>query len=196
MSCLSLTSGICRGCRDNAGGIKTIWMANLSSVNWASKVMDTGRVKDLQLTDGDWYCFLPNKNSSSWTENINSSIENGVISYGSVLNLIFGKNTSEKSQTIKELGQSETVAVVELNNGSFFLIGERNSGLQVSGGSFSSGTAHADLNGWTVEMSVDESYPALEIAVPDDPENYTPATPSLYPLYDTLMSISGCVCQE
>ena len=32
MSCLSLTSGICRGCRDNAGGIKTVYMTNLQDV--------------------------------------------------------------------------------------------------------------------------------------------------------------------
>lgn len=159
-NCLSLTSSICRGCRDSAGGIKKIYAANACSVDTITRDQDN-TVTGITLAAGsNWYELVPNKNTSNWVENINASIENGTLYYEQVVTAVFGKNTQALRNTIDELNQSELVLVVEDNNGIYWLIGQKDNGAVVTGGSSASGTAYADLNGWNVTMTCNSVSPA------------------------------------
>lgn len=76
-NCMTLSNSICRGCRDNAGGLKVIYVADYYKVDWANietiaEGENKGAVTDLPLeTYGQWFKLEPNKYSASWTENIN-----------------------------------------------------------------------------------------------------------------------------
>ena len=166
MSCLSLSSNICRGCRDSAGGIKRIFAANLCEISAITHDVDSdGHDQGISAitNTGNWYELTPNKNSSNWVENINASVENGTIYYEQIITAVFGKNTQELRNTIEEIGQSELLLVVEDNNGVFWAVGE-NDGAIVTGGNSASGTAWADLNGWTLTLTAYNRTPASTVS--------------------------------
>lgn len=166
MSCLTLTSSICRGCRDNAGGIKKVYAANICDIT-AITHNTTATNADHSITGitntGSWYELIPNKNSSNWTENINASVENGTIFYEQVATLVFGKNTQALRNTVQEICDSDLLLVIEDNNGIFWAIGEMGNGAMVAGGTSASGTAWGDLNGWNLTITCDSREPACTV---------------------------------
>lgn len=151
--CMTLTSGICRGCRDNVGGIKKIYVADITNVNFPFTKYN-GVVTDITLDEGkDWYVLEPNKYSSSWTENINVSVENGTLGYEQVITAVFGKNEQALRDTVNELAQGDLIMIIVDNNNVMWLIGSEDNGAYVSGGNSASGTALTDLNGWTLNFT-------------------------------------------
>lgn len=151
-SCMTLTSGICRGCRDNVGGIKKIYVADITSVTFPITTYN-GVVTNITLDDADWYVLQPNKYSSSWTENINVSVENGTLGYEQVVTAVFGKNDQTLRDVISELAKGDLMLIIVDNNNVMWLIGSEDNGAYVSGGNSASGTALTDLNGWTVNFT-------------------------------------------
>lgn len=166
-SCMTLTSGICRGCRDNAGGIKKIYVADLTDVVFPITTYN-GVVTNIELeNDAAWYVLQPNKYSSSWTENINVSVENGTLGYEQVVTAVFGKNDQTLRDVVTELAKGDLVIIVVDNNDVMWLIGSEDNGAYVSGGNSASGTALTDLNGWTLNFTCMAKFPANTV-VPAD----------------------------
>ena len=172
MACL-LSSGIAKGCKDNAGGLKRILLANTTGASGTGVTFtpSIGATADDIITSvamgasaDKFYEFVPNKMSSNWVENVQSNVQNGTVGYEQVLTMIFGKNEATKRNQVKLLGQAEVYAIVEDYNGKYFLLGEEN-GLELTGGSSSSGTTLTDLNGWNVVLGGNERVPAREIFV-------------------------------
>ncbi len=162
MSC-NLSSGIAKGCRDNAGGIVEVYLANFptgyTSSEWYSET--SGVVSG--ITGASFYTFVPNKNSSNWVENILSSVENGTIGYEQIITMVFAKNDSTMRNTIKLLGQANMIAIIRDKNEQYWLLGSQN-GLEVTGGNSASGTILNDLNGWNITVGGTEPQPALEVS--------------------------------
>ena len=103
---MTLTSGICRGCRDNAGGIKKFYVADINDVQWPLTTDSDGAITDIVLDDGqDWFVLQPNKYSSNWQESINVSVENGTLGYEQVITAVFGKNDQAVRNTIAEMAK-------------------------------------------------------------------------------------------
>lgn len=173
-SCMTLTSGICRGCRDNAGGIKKFYVANIDDVQWPL-TYDTntsspsyGAVVDIVLDDDkDWYVLQPNKYSSNWQENINVSVENGTLGYEQVITAVFGQNDQTLRNTVAEMAKGDLIIIIVDNNNKMWLVGNQDNGAYVSGGNSASGTALTDLNGWNVTFTCQSREPANTVV----PEN-------------------------
>ena len=164
MAC-NLTAGISKGCRDNAGGIVEVYLANYptgyTAQEWYTET--TGEVTSISGLTGAMYKFEPNKNSSSWVENIQSSVENGTIGYSQELTMVFAKNQASTLNTIKLLGQANMIAIVRNKNEKYFMLGAQD-GVELSAGNSASGAALNDLNGWTITLSGMEPYPAYEVS--------------------------------
>lgn len=158
-SCMTLTSGICRGCRDNAGGIKKIYVADITDVTFPITTYN-GVITNITLDDADWYVLQPNKYSSSWTENINVSVENGTLGYEQVVTAVFGKNDQALRDVVTELAKGDLMLIIVDNNDVMWLIGTQDNGAYVSGGNSASGTALTDLNGWTLNFTCMAKFPA------------------------------------
>jgi len=171
MTCL-LTNGITKGCRDNIGGISTVYLANKELLT--SVTVGGGSPEDLGLVSAiatqssigadapAFYEFQVNKNSSNWVDTGTVVASNGGTFYAPAVTMVFGKNDSTKLNTVKLMGQSTLVAIVKNNDGKYFILGETN-GLELSAGAYASGTAFADLNGWTITLSGGETHPAYEV---------------------------------
>lgn len=168
MSCL-ITSGWSRGCRDNAGGMRRVLLANRSDVTSftegtvGSPAVPSGEITAITM-DGAavWYEFVPNKLSSNAVENIQSNIQNGTVGFEQVITMIFAKNEAAKRNQVALMAQGEVYAIIEDNNGKYFLYGEENA-LELGGGSSATGTALTDLNGWTLNLNGFEPAPAKEV---------------------------------
>jgi len=161
MSC-NLTSGISKGCRDNAGGIVEVYIGNYPSGYTAQEWYTETEGNVSSITGLTVFTFVPNKNSSNWVENIQSSVENGTIGYEQVLTLVFSKNEATKRNQIKLLGQANLSVIIRDRNSKYWLLGAQE-GMELNGGTSSSGTVLNDLNGWSITLQAKEPYPAYEI---------------------------------
>jgi len=104
------------------------------------------------------------KETSSLTETINSSVQNGSIYYTPEVTIVMSKLDATKRNEIKLLAQNRLVAIVETNDEtpSFFVCGVT-TGLEVSAGTASTGTAYADLQGFSITLSGMEAAPMLQL---------------------------------
>ena len=79
------------------------------------------------------------------------------------LNLVFSKNETALRDTVNELAQSEVVAIAENADGTMWFLGEEGNGLLTTTATSNSGTAAADLNGWTLALTSTCTEPAIEV---------------------------------
>jgi hypothetical protein len=170
MSCL-VTSGWAKGCKDNRGGLKKVLIANVLEVSTftegttgASPSVPSGEIIGITMsaTASVWYEFVPNKASSNWVENIQANPQNGTVGYEQVVDLMFAKNEAAKRNQVQLLAEGEVYIIAHDYNDKMFLIGEFN-GAELTGGNSSSGTALTDMNGWQLNFTANEPYPAKEV---------------------------------
>lgn len=169
-TCMTLTAGIARGCKNSAGGIKRIYVTNEEVLDWSTLTPSTGAGPITELSfkatadeyEAAWFVWQPNKYSSSWTETINVG-DSGNVSYQQVVSVVFGQNEQDKRDAIAEAANGELAIIVEDMNGRMWMIGSDDNCAEVSGGNSTSGTAASDLNGWTVEFTCNANAPANEV---------------------------------
>jgi hypothetical protein len=182
MACL-LNNHIKKGCKDNVGGIKKVYLANkdlLTSVaiGTIEDYVETLTTQDSVANSAGtydaapaFYEFQPNKASSNWTDTGSQVSNNGGTFYTPSVTMIFSKNDAAKITQIKIMGQTELVAIVVQNDGKVFLTGAdlttndqfNGNGLEVTSATYASGTAYTDGTSWTVTLAGGENHPAYEI---------------------------------
>lgn len=168
MSCI-VDSGLSRGCRDNAGGMYTFYVASYPSgttvsTDYLAKDSEgivTGFTGTSTSVAG-FYEFTPNKNSASFTENYEVSLENGTHGYNQELVGNFSKMEQSKQNLIDNLAAGTAIIIVKDKNGRFWLMGESD-GAIISGGNSGTGTALSDLNGYNLQFGAAEGSPAPEV---------------------------------
>ena len=168
MSC-TISSGIARGCRDNAGGVYTVYIAN-----YPADVVDpfdpvSGYVeKDSEdvitgyTTGTTFYEFTPNKGSSVFTETYQVSLENGTVGYEQVLTVTFSKMEAAKRNQVKLLAAGNSVIVIKDKNGKYWQMGTYDAAV-LSEGNAGTGQSLTDLNGYSLTFSALEGAPAFEV---------------------------------
>lgn len=161
MSC-NLTSGILLGCRDNVGGLKTMWITDFCNIS--SITQSSGDTITSISGSGTFYCFELIRTSSQHTETVNASLENGTVFYQGETVTYFSKLEQAKRNILKTLAQSQRLAiVVEDNNGSFFLLGQTY-GSFISAGTSVTGKALGDQNGYNMTFQYLEPNPMNQLS--------------------------------
>jgi hypothetical protein len=165
MSC-ALTSGFNLDCKTAIGGIKSVRLATLADYEAIVPVYDaTGAdVESFTSAADKFYKYEQLKETSSMTETINSNVQNGSIYYTPEVTIVLSKLASDKRNQIKLLGQNRLVAIIETNDeaANFFVAGVT-TGLEVSAGTSATGTAYADLQGYTITLSGMEAAPMRKL---------------------------------
>lgn len=160
MSC-NLTSGIQLGCRDNVGGLKTMWITEFCNID--SITQSTGDTITQISGSGTYYCFELIRTSSQHTETVNASLENGTIFYQGETVVYFSKLDQAKRNILKVLGQNQRLSIlIEDNNGTYFLLGQTY-GSFISAGSSVTGKALGDQNGYNITFQYLEPNPMNEL---------------------------------
>lgn len=161
MAC-NLTGGIALGCRDNVGGLKTMWITDYTNI--ASVTQSTGDTITQISGSGTFYEFQLIRTSSQHTETVNASLENGTVFYQGETVTFFSKLEQAKRNILKTLAQSQRLAiVVEDNNGDLFYLGQTY-GCYVTAGTSVTGLNLGDRNGYNITFGYLEPNPMNQLS--------------------------------
>jgi hypothetical protein len=164
MAC-DITSGFTLGCRDNTGGVKSIYILSGSVTN----VVDAseGLISTISGS-GTFYNFELFRQTSDFTEEVAVTPENGTVVYNQTMNAVFFKLQTSTRNQIKVLAQNPDIKmIVETNNftntSRYLYVGEEY-GVQLLTGTGGTGTAFSDRNGYALTFTGVEPNPSSFIS--------------------------------
>jgi hypothetical protein len=161
----ALTTGFDLDCRDAVGGVKSVRLAGLEDYEALSATIVDGAVTVIPAT-ATFYKYEQLKETSSLTETINGSSQNGTVYFTPEVVVVLSKLDVNKRNEIKVLAQQRLVAIVEGNDGSYWLVGYEN-GLELNAGTSATGTAFGDLSGYSLTLSGMEKEPMVSMISSD-----------------------------
>ena len=157
MSC-DIANGRLEPCKDSVGGINAVYFVNYGALG--AITYDTTDVDVIDAVAGSPSAYkFDVRGNSTYTENIQSSRENGTTAFEQVLELSLKKLTKEDHNTIKLLSFGRPHVIIEDNNGNRFLSGLEH-GADVTGGTIVTGGAMGDMSGYTLSFTGMEKTPA------------------------------------
>jgi len=158
MACENLSLGRLKPCKDTVGGIKNIYFVNYGDFDGiVYNATDSDVIDDLAASFNAYKYEV--HFSSSFTQNIQSSMENGTTAFEQVLEVTLPKLTKEDHKELKLVSFGHPHVIVEDQNGNFFVAGLLN-GMSVTGGTIVTGLNMGDLSGYTLTLSGMEKVPA------------------------------------
>ena len=161
MACV-LTSGYTLDCADSVGGIKKIYITELS--NKASITAASGIITAFTLSAGKkFFTYELQKETSNLVENITRNSANGTTFYEQVLQFTIRKMAASLRNEIKLLAQNNVMIIVLDRNGKYWLLGENN-GCEMTNSTAATGTAMGDFNGYTLNFQGMEEAPCQEVS--------------------------------
>jgi hypothetical protein len=157
MAC-DLSSGRLEVCKDSVGGLYAVYFVNYGEIAGVTyNGTDTDVIDSVAGTPSAYKYEL--KGASTFTQNVNSSRENGTTFYEQVLELTFKKLTVKDHKELKLMAYGRPQVIVQDNNGNLFLAG-LDHGMDVTGGTIVTGGAMGDLSGYTLTLTGMEAVPA------------------------------------
>lgn len=161
MAC-ALTQNYVLDCRDSLGGLKSVLF--IEAGNIATVTEATGVVTAITLAVGKFfYKYELIKETSSFTETVTASVQNGTVFYAQELTVILNKLQANTRNEILLLAQNSLVAIAEDRNGKYWMLGQ-NGGLDMSAGTSASGVATGDRSGYELTFSGQEKALAPEVS--------------------------------
>jgi len=161
--CNVLDGGITIGCTNNIGGIRKLWLKELSKLTIAHGSPED-KIISITVDDASkFYQFEFTKNTSTFTEETTTSQENGTELTAQTITLKLNRREQAKRNTLLLLGKFKNLcAIVEDSNGLYWLLGETE-GLNLTTNTGGPGTAKTDANGYTLTFVGSEPELASEV---------------------------------
>jgi len=156
-----LTSGYSKPCRDEKGGVKSIYFIQVEHKS-AMTVVD-GEVTVLTLTSGNraWK-YAVEMNTANFTDTLTGSRENGTLFAAQSLTMILNDNQQATRNQLVLQGQNDLICIAEMASGDFEMLGAVN-GLTMETAEHASGTVKADRNGYTITYVGEEDELAYKV---------------------------------
>jgi hypothetical protein len=156
MPCSPLISGFTIDCpKDSKGGLRFIRIAMLQDVD--SYEETGGAISKIIMKPGKaFFGFNFPKNTSSFVITPTPNEQAGSYFYGEALTLIINKMKLSTSLVFESLARNPLVIIAEDMNGLSMLLG-RVEGVNLSGGSITSGVAMGDRNGYEIQFAGEEA---------------------------------------
>lgn len=159
MACDFITTGRLEPCKDSVGGINAVYFVKFGDID-LTEVLYAADGTTIEEVGANVAAYkFDVRGNSTYTENIQSSRENGTTMFEQVLELTLKKLTKEDHKTIKLLSFGRPHIVIEDNNGNLLLSGLE-FGADVTGGTVVTGGAMGDMSGYTLSFTGMEKAPA------------------------------------
>ena len=158
----ALTTGFDLDCRDAIGGVKSVRLASLEDYTAMAATVAAGAITGFNTAALEFFKYDQLKETSSLTESIVGSSQNGTVYFTPEVVIVLSKLDVTKRNEIKVLAQQRLVAIVEGNDSSYWVVGYAN-GLELNAGTSATGTAFADLSGYSLTLSGMEADTMLSI---------------------------------
>lgn len=165
MGCSNLTAGFTLDCNDAQGGIEKIFIANgpVESITETAGNITAITVGGSALVPADWKVFETPRQTSSLSETITASQENGTVTYQQDLTMVFNKMSAEKRNQILLMAEATSMVIVAKDNdGVYWSIGVER-GAYMTSGTATSGVAYADRNGYELIVTGMEKSPMFTV---------------------------------
>jgi len=160
MAC-DLTAGFALDCKEGVGGIKAIFLGQLADFENGVSV-DPGSQEIDALSTATIYQYVLPKHTGNFTEEVQSSVENGTIFYTQTVTATFFKLTAARRKQLELVAKNRLVVFVQDNNDNIWMIGKVD-GAEVTAASTATGTAKGDLNGYTITFTAEEAHKAYRL---------------------------------
>jgi hypothetical protein len=157
MSC-NITAGRNEVCKDSVGGIQGVYFINYETGSFTKN--GSGEVTSLS---GSTAYFYELKGTSTYTETVNSSRENGTTFFSQETVLNLKKLTNEMTTQLKLLAYGRPQILVWTNSGDTLLAGEVH-GNDLTAGTIQTGGALGDLYGYSATFTGEGKLPAAFIS--------------------------------
>ena len=154
MKCGNYTiAAIAKQCRDNAGGIKAIYITDADSVSAVTVDATAETVTNIAMSGSAKFAKWEfAAQTGTFTSTATISEENGTLFFQSDVALVFGQMEKVKRLQIMAATVSNTIVVVKDSNNRLFYLGYDNP-LSASAAGGEAGTAMGDRNGYTITLS-------------------------------------------
>lgn len=160
MAC-ALTQGYSLDCKDSAGGVKAVWIANYSNVSGVTA--SAGVITAIsKANNGRFWKYEQYRGTAEAFEDITGSPENGTVFYAQTVNISMRKMQASIRNEIKLLAAALTVMVVQDKNDKYWYYGETH-GMDLNSGKIATGKALGDKNGYDLTFTGEEPSPAQEV---------------------------------
>jgi hypothetical protein len=169
MAC-ELTTGISFECNDKIGGIKALYIQQLSDFE-TGVTLDNATKKVDGLPEATLFKYTAiSKLTNNFEETITNE-QNGSLTYTQTVNVQLKKLSQAKQLELDRLAKNRVVVFVQDRNDAIWMVG-RQYGAWLSARSGATGTEMGDFNGYTLALTAEEPAPAPELeaftAVPFD----------------------------
>ena len=169
MACTSLTRGRNLDCNRISGGIKAVYFAVFDQITYitydsTAAPNQVREIDDIDMGSNSIYRYILPIGTSSLTDTIVGSTENGTLYYTPTINIIYNKLSRADQAEIKLLAATKTVIFAELNatlaNGHNIItaMGIVN-GMSLKAGTMDTGAAWGDRNGYSLTFDGMETQP-------------------------------------
>ena len=152
MACL-LNAALPLDCMNALGGLKVAYF--LAGEITTTTVNGGGEITDL-IGSGSFYEYQLAKDTAFYSESINVSNVNGTVFYQGELTIVLQKMEAAKRNQILLLAQNRDLRIAFVDNNDVTYIMGLTRGSVMSAGTAATGTAVADLNGYTLTFQSQE----------------------------------------
>jgi hypothetical protein len=158
MSCV-LTGGYTLGCRDNIGGVQTVYIGEYNGDDLTYSFTASNVIDAFAGATVSFYTFEQEIETGSYTENGVFSTENGTSFYEETLSITLHRLDATLRNQILVLGQGKWRVIIKDQRGVYHLMGKQNP-VRVSASTPGVGKAYGDLNGAVITFLGKEPEPA------------------------------------
>lgn len=155
MACAT-TRGFTLDCNEGVGGVKEVFIQNWSKFQ-AGVIQDTnGIITEFTTTAPiTLWRYQPNRNTGALTVTPTPNLENGTLYYVQTVEMTLGKLENEKRKELEILSKAKVAVFVRLYDDQILMIGTTD-GAFLTAGTYQSGKAKGDLNGYTLTLTAEE----------------------------------------
>ena len=170
MAC-DISRGRLEPCKNSIGGLKAVYFTDFGDLGAITyDVTETDMINAVGGTpDAHKYDL---KGDSTYEEAINSDRNTGTTFFTQTLTLNLKKLTVKDHKELKLLIHGRPHVIVEDNNGNFFLAGLTR-GMDVTGGSITTGASLGDMSGYSLTLEGEEPVPANFLGDPPAAVGFT-----------------------
>jgi len=164
MAC-DLTQNLSLDCIDSAGSIVKVWVLNGPADSYSATAGDVTAITvgGSAVGPSDWFEWELPRQTSSYTEAANVSVENGTLFFQKDLAVVFNKMTATKRNELLLATQNQDmICAFEDANGEYWVFG-LDKGVYTSAATAATGATFADRNGYEMTLSSQEMVPAFTI---------------------------------
>lgn len=160
MSC-AINTGYTRSCRDQIGGIQTVYLTELANVTTITSA--SGNVSGITMASGKkFWTYELELATGSATDDPKANAPNGTFYMESNVTFTIPKRSATISNQIKNLAINDLVMIVKDYGGTYWLFGATN-GMKMGDSKGPFGKAMADMSGYELVFNGMEPYPAYTI---------------------------------